>query len=300
MLTEHVSYEIICGVIQIQNKLFTIVGSLIYDSYNILTDIEKTELKSIKKWTNVFSNAHIKSYYPQLFCFLTRKQKLDDYYDEMHFKNGYYDLKNGEFKQRTVGQHFITYFIEYDYKAPSKKQLAEISTIIRKVFPVHEDYLCICSILGSALTGRSTNDQTMLFLLGLASSGKSLTLSVTELAIQKYFVQLKDDLFACGTTTCDKVFNTFAEALYIRIAWINEMKDKKCDSSVLKQFNDGRLQTVKLYKDGAESFQHRSKLIATSNTLPNLIIDSGVARRVLAYKTEAKFVDTIEEVDESK
>jgi antitoxin component YwqK of YwqJK toxin-antitoxin module len=97
---------------------------------------------------------------------------------------------------------------------------------------------------------------------------------------------LKDDLFA-GTTTEDKVFNTFSDALYIRLAWINEMKDKKCDSSVLKQFNDGKLQTVKLYKDGSESFEHRS----TANTLPNLIIDNGVAHRVLAYRTQAKFVD---------
>jgi hypothetical protein len=78
-------------------------------------------------------------------------------------------------------------------------------------------------------------------------------------------VQLKDDLFAAGTTTGDKVFNTFSDALYIRLAWINEMKDKKCESSVLKQFNDGKLQTVKLYKDGSESFEQRSKLIATAD-----------------------------------
>jgi predicted small integral membrane protein len=58
-------------------------------------------------------------------------------------------------------------------------------------------------------------------------------LSLTELSVHKYFVQLKDDLFAAGTTTADKVFNTFSDALYIRLAWINEMKDKKCDSSVL-------------------------------------------------------------------
>jgi hypothetical protein len=172
--------------------------------------------------------------------------------------------------------------------------------IVRKTFPLVEDYDCMCTILGSALTGRATLDQTMLFLLGDASSGKSNVLSLTELSIQKYFVQLKDDLFAAGTTTADKVFNTFSDALYIRLAWINEMKDKKCDSSVLKQFNDGKLQTVKLYKDGSESFEHRSKLIATANTLPNLIIDNGVARRVLAYRTQAKFVDSEDEVNESK
>jgi hypothetical protein len=34
--------------------------------------------------------------------------------------------------------------------------------------------------------------------------------------------------------------------------------------------------------------------------LPNLIIDNGVARRVLAYRTQAKFVDSDDEVNESK
>lgn len=48
-----------------------------------------------------------------------------------------------------------------------------------------------------------------------------------------------------------------------------------------EQFNDGKLQIVQLYKDGIESFEHRSKLIATANTLPNLMIDNGVAMHTI-------------------
>jgi hypothetical protein len=81
--------------------------------------------------------------------------------------------------------------------------------IVQRTFHLNEDYDCICSmILGSALTGRGTMDQTMLFVLGEASSGKSNILSLTEASIQQYFVQLKDDSFTEGVRTAEKVFNT--------------------------------------------------------------------------------------------
>jgi phage/plasmid-associated DNA primase len=209
-LTEFNSYEKTTGL-QIQNKLLIIVAKLISESYNKLTDVEKTELSSMKKWSAIWSNAHIKTYYPQLVGALTKTQVMDDYSDEIHFQNGYFDLADGKFKQR---EHFITYFIDYDYEAPTKKQLAAMRKIVRKTFPLVEDYDCMCTILGSALTGRATLDQTILFLLGDASSGKSNVLSSTELSVQKYFVQLKDDLFAAGTTTADKVFNIFRCTVY--------------------------------------------------------------------------------------
>ena len=88
--------------------------------------------------------------------------------------------------------------------------------------------------------------------------------------------------------TADKVSYTFS------VAWINEMKDKKCESGVLKQFNDGKLQTVKLDQDGSESFEHRSKLIATANTLP---LDASCS---CTYRTQATFVDSEDEVNEGK
>jgi hypothetical protein len=62
------------------------------------------------------------------------------------------------------------------------------------------------------------------------------------------------------------------------------MKDKKCDSSSIKQFNDGWLQTVSLYKDGCQSFEHRAKAITTANGLPKFIVDGGISR--------SKFVDS--------
>jgi hypothetical protein len=62
---------------------------------------------------------------------LTKKQTLDDYFDQIHFKNGHYDLAEGKFKRRVIGEHFITYFIDYDYEAPTKDCEKNISTCRR-------------------------------------------------------------------------------------------------------------------------------------------------------------------------
>ena len=76
-------------------------------------------------------------------------------------------------KRRVIGEHFITYFIDYDYEAPTKKQMASMRKTVSKTIPLVEDYDCMYTILGSALTVRATLGQTMLFFLGDASSGKS-------------------------------------------------------------------------------------------------------------------------------
>jgi hypothetical protein len=152
--------------LQVQNKLLIIVAKLISESYNKLDEVEKTELSSIKKWSTVWSHAHIKTYYPQLVGALTKKQTLDDYFDQIHFRNGYYDLAEGKFKRRVIGEHFITSFIDSDYEAPTKKQMAAMRKIVRKTFPLAED------ILGSALTERATLDQTSYSYLVMHRVGK--------------------------------------------------------------------------------------------------------------------------------
>jgi hypothetical protein len=88
-LNEFKSYEKTVGM-QVQNKLLIIIVSeLISESYKRLTDVGETGLSNIKKWNTIWSNTHIKSCYPHLVGALTRKQIMDDYFDQIHYKNGY-------------------------------------------------------------------------------------------------------------------------------------------------------------------------------------------------------------------
>ena len=82
-----------------------------------------------------------------------------------------------------------------------------------------------------------------------------------------------------------------------RISWINEPKDTKMDISLFKTFCDGTINTVSLYKDGSNAFKHYSKLIGTSNTMPNIQIDTGSERRISGLTCESHFTDDPNEVN---
>lgn len=124
----------------------------------------------------------------------------------------------------------------------------------------------------------------------MGSSGKSTILELTQLVIQCYFKELKYDTFALGNTKLDKILNTYDKEPYIRISWVNEMKDTKIDDSIFKEFCDGKCQTTKLFKDGQYNFPHSSLCVVTANTMPSIKIDSGTSRRLIGYTHKSIFV----------
>ena len=87
---------------------------------------------------------------------------------------------------------------------------------------------------------------------------------------------------------------------FIRISHINEPEDTKIDDSLFKDHCDGKIQTTSLYKDGSNDFQHYSKMVFTSNTFPNIKIDSGSVRRVDSFTHTSKFIKDKKSIDESK
>ena len=68
------------------------------------------------------------------------------------------------------------------------------------------------------------------------------------------------------------------------------MTSGKMNDSLFKEFCEGRLQTSKLFKDGQFNIVHQSRLIFTSNEMPNIKLDSGVSRRTEAYYHNSKFL----------
>ena len=77
------------------------------------------------------------------------------------------------------------------------------------------------------------------------------------------------------------------------------MKDDRMDGSRFKSFCEGKMNTTRLYTENSHKGSHNSKLITTSNTIPNFIVDSGMIRRIDAYEQKAKFVDDATKVNES-
>jgi hypothetical protein len=61
------------------------------------------------------------------------------------------------------------------------------------------------------------------------------------------------------------------------------MKDTEINDTAFKNFCDGRMMTTMLYKDGQQNFQHNCKAVITANTMPSMIVNSGITRKIEAY-----------------
>ena len=90
----------------------------------------KTEYNLIKKDTMT------KDYLNDIIMLLCKNIKFDiSPSHEIHFKNGYYDLKLKTFYKRT-NKHFITRYINRNYENPKKETLAYIKeNVIDLIFP---------------------------------------------------------------------------------------------------------------------------------------------------------------------
>jgi hypothetical protein len=155
-------------------------------------------------------------------------------------------------------------------------------------------------VCGSALTGDTFIEQTILFFIGNGSAGKSFILTLIKKLFTIYFKELSSDTFTKGNNKIDKILCSFNNNSIIKISWVNEMDDKKIDINLFKKFCEGTIQFTELYKDGLLDIKHNSKLIFTANTFPIIHIDSGVKRRLLTYYQTSEFTDDVEKVDEIK
>ena len=102
----------------IEDILLKYTTLLLEVSYKKLSedDSERIRDKFPKVWSSIFQNTSVIKYMPQLISALRDdKIVLDGYFDEIHFNNGYLNLKTMEFKQRKINKHYITNFIRRDY-----------------------------------------------------------------------------------------------------------------------------------------------------------------------------------------
>jgi len=103
--------------------------------------------------------------------------------------------------------------------------------------------------------------------------------------------------FATNNKNSDKILNSFLKNPQYIFAWINELSDSRLDETILKDFVNGKIKTVSLYADGQNIIKLAALIVATMNTIPNFIADSGVTRRLKAYEHKSHFSKDVEEDD---
>jgi len=287
-----------------EGSILTNITKIIQNSFKNLSVLDQTKLTKMKNYQMIFENANVKKYLPQLIngmCSNSENIKFNFYFNELHFLNGYLDLYDLQFKKRILKKHYITKCIDRDFEDVKQIDIDEVLKYLKVIYDNDEDLKTVLMTLGSALSGKSTVEQDLMIFIGKGSGGKSFTLELTRLGISDvYFKDLKDDTFSVNNGKTDKIFNSFLDNPQYRITWINEPKERKADGSLLKTFCDGKVQTTKLYEDGCFTVDHYSKPVFTMNTLMDIKIDSGIARRMKGYETNIEFVDYPELVNEKE
>lgn len=287
----------------IQNELMTIVSSYLTSSKKSLNK-EQIKLLSLERKTEfkkLCENSTINKMLPQLITTLKEDEVLfkGDFY-EIHYKNGYINLKTLKFEKRIPNKHYITNYIPRNYVPSTEVQKTEFLRRIKKIYPVEEDLRAILFILGSALTGKATKEQKILFLLGSGSNGKSGILKIVQKAIGGYFETLEEDAFSMSNKNPDKTFSNFHNRPHIRIIWNNEPKADQMNVTSFKKFVEGEMKGKLLYENGTHDFNHNALPVFTANLLPNIKMDGGVKRRFRGYVHKSIFTTNKNEVDESK
>ena len=275
-----------------------------YSYKNLSEDVQDNIKLNNKKEKKIYCRIWKKPYVQTLLSdikslLINDNIKFDSYIQEIHFENGYINVNDGQFYERSFTKHFVTQVIKRNYVKSTKDKRALILTYIKQIYPLDEDLQCILKILGSCLSGLVTEDCTNLILTGLGSRGKSFVLELCKNAMSCYFTCLEKDTFVINKDL-NKMLNTYSLNPQILFSWLNEPNTAKFDASFWKLFCEGLISCKRLYKDGLFNFSHHSKLIITCNNTPNLNIDTGSVRRLVIFKHGSSFVEDKNLVDESK
>jgi hypothetical protein len=284
--------------------LTVMISKLLEQSYDNFQPNEVNLINAIDIKNTFYKSYSITQYLDHLIIYLTRKTNVDVYYDQIHFVNGYYDLREGVFVQRVIGTHFITKYVDYpfDEKLATEKMCKRVVDDFSKIYSLKADFDAVMYKLGKAITGRSTDDQGVFTLFGHGSAGKTFVFKALKASLPCYVKTLKEDALSYNATNIDKVINTFLEEPQIRLAILNDPKDTKLNDSALKNFADGEIDTIKLYSEGSHTVKLMCLLVMIMNTIAQTKIDSGIVRRLKngCYEHKSTFVDNDEDVNEKE
>lgn len=213
---------------------------------------------------------------------------VQDHYN-INFKNGVYDMKEKIFRQRCYFD-YITTWLDYDYIEPEnipKEATGFVDEFFKKLQPEKEQRDFQLAWLSYCLTG-SVDKQLFKMNIGVASNGKSAEMSIHQKCFPIYIKKLNAETFDKNYT---KRHKHIADLLNkpIRIAYIEELSQKKLDVDFLKDFVDAKQINCEIMFGTDETKAIQAKLQTNSNHTFNAKTDDGLKRRGLIQKYNSLF-----------
>lgn len=288
-------YYKINGEIKLDEFLRTYIITYCEESYKKLNETQKTQLGN-KPFLGSISTDTLNIIKTNLR--VDEKTFSDPKLGQIHFKNGYINLKTQTFHQRKRTD-YMTYCIWREYKPSSEGKREQIEKIINQIYPNEGDKNKVLESFAEAMSGYSSKSQYNLFLLGIGSSGKSTLMKMCRHAFKEMVFEFKEDTFAVGNAKADRVLNMLMYNPFIRIMWVNELKGR-IDDSLFKQICEGEVNTTTLFQEGQNNIQFNALLVSTMNEFPNIKMDSGVERRLRSLEHKSRFTTKKDEINEEK
>ena len=215
--------------------------------------------------------------------------ELDSVSNEINFRNGIYDLRQGLFRERTM-EDKVSKYLDYEYKEEiDKEKVEEIKKIYLKISNDDKNLReFMFQWQGYCLTGE-IRARSFLVLIGhKASNGKSTIFKIFTDSFPIYAIPIDNRTFNKDYQKSHKIFT---ELKYpIRFAYMEEMNESLLNIALLKSWvSEAKIENEILYGT-TEIITSQAKIGMTSNHILRFEVDNGVKERGIMAELTNKFI----------
>ena len=221
------------------------------------------------------------------------ENKLDNNPYMIAFKNGIYDIKTKEFKNKIYPSHYLSKTLDFEFDENINQENTKfIHNEITKICNMNEkckDYYL--SILAYSLCGDPSKYEDIYCLIGQsASNGKSKLIEALMEILPIYVGKSNVKVFE---STFDKKHKFMMDFTKYRLLYLNEFDEKKqIDSQMFKEIADGDKISNEVMFGTTENLKMKAKPFITSNYTPKFDKqDKGVERRYRHLQFNSVFGD---------
>jgi hypothetical protein len=291
--------EPLTTVITIIQKKIDEGKSIIVDMIDRLDEGDKDKRKDLKELEDAY-NKHYKGVTRagtsnQILKLLREYLYEKDFLAKLNattyiiaYQNGILNLKTLQFREGIMPNDYLTKVLPYNYKRGTDDDKKIVKHELMKILnmnPMHYEYYL--SFLGYSMTGDASREQMFMSVRGQkASNGKSVLFNSLCDIMPIYLRKLDQGFF---TNDYKDRHKTIAELSGIRLAYINEMTEKKIDKELLKDFCDGKSSPYKVMYGTMADMPLTFKIALIGNQTLNIEADEGIKRRIRIAQLDSEF-----------
>jgi len=212
-------------------------------------------------------------------------------HNNIHFNNGVYEMKNKLFRWRCYFD-YVTKWLDYDYipvENIDENIKNKVMEFFEKTQPDKTQRDFTLGYLSYCLSGCIDKQKFKMNVGYSASNGKSTEMGIHDMCFPIYTKKLVSDTFVLGYA---KRHKHIIELLNnpIRLAYVEELPEKKLDIEFLKDFVDAKKISCEVMFGTDQVKKIQAKLMTCSNHDFHGKTDEGIKRRGMIQHYNSRFL----------